>query len=196
MNDAEYLFRQTEIERKRIGRGDYNKKRGGGRYVRLPSDNLSRKEKRLMNGQVASINMTLPTKWETFRNLSTDLQRDYVLLLEKTYGATSPMIAKMLGISHEYFRDHRGKNGYPAKRGGFRNPDMTAWNAFLARTPSEPSEDAPVETAPAPATVDTPENEKPAETVRIDADEKLDNLALLITALRGTGAKLTIEVTL
>lgn len=49
MTDEEYLFRQTEIERKRIGYGDRNKKRQGGRYVRLPSDNLSRKERNAMN---------------------------------------------------------------------------------------------------------------------------------------------------
>ena len=36
MKDAEYLFRQTEKERKRIGRGDFNKKRQGGKQIRFP----------------------------------------------------------------------------------------------------------------------------------------------------------------
>lgn len=43
MTEAERLFRQTEIERKRLGYGDKHKKRGGGRYVRLPSDNMTKK---------------------------------------------------------------------------------------------------------------------------------------------------------
>ena len=43
MKDAEYLFKQTEIERKKLGYGDRHKKRGGGRYVRLPSDNMTKR---------------------------------------------------------------------------------------------------------------------------------------------------------
>ena len=43
MTDEEFIFRQISAERKRIGRGDFNKKRKGGRFVRLPSDNLTKK---------------------------------------------------------------------------------------------------------------------------------------------------------
>lgn len=36
MNDAEYLFKQQEINTKRIARGAFSKKRGGGKHCRLP----------------------------------------------------------------------------------------------------------------------------------------------------------------
>ena len=51
MNDAEYLFKQTSSERKRIGRGDYNKKRQGGKAIRFPSDHLTKKEIEAMSGE-------------------------------------------------------------------------------------------------------------------------------------------------
>ena len=35
MNEAEEVFRETERERKRNGRGTYNKKRHGGTHVLL-----------------------------------------------------------------------------------------------------------------------------------------------------------------
>lgn len=46
MTDEEYVFRQTEVERKKLGYGDRHKKRGGGRYVRFSSDNLTKKKER------------------------------------------------------------------------------------------------------------------------------------------------------
>lgn len=57
MTDERFVFQQTNRERAAAGRGDRCKKRQGGKYVRLPSDNLTEKEKRAMNGEVKTYNV-------------------------------------------------------------------------------------------------------------------------------------------
>lgn len=62
MTDEAFVFNQTIRERKATGYGAYHKKRKGGRTIRFPSDNLSRREKRQMNGEVFSFD---PRKFYT-----------------------------------------------------------------------------------------------------------------------------------
>jgi len=131
MTDEEYLFRQTEKERKRAGYGAFHKKSGAkSSYVSLPSDKLTRKERLAMNGECKSFNLAKPTTWEEFRHWPHDVQAEYIRKLEADYKATSPMIAKMLGVSHDYFRNFRGKAGYPATRGGVQKPRYGRVGAF------------------------------------------------------------------
>ena len=195
MTDEEYLFRQTERERKRIGRGDFNKKRQGGRHARLPSDNMTKKEWEKMNGEIKSYDMAKPAQWKEFLAWPTDLQKEYILGLERTFHATSEDIAIMMGCAPSTLRNYRTKIGCAAKRGGGkREPlDTDAWECFWI---------------PAPAAVEKCE-ESPEKSIEKceDLSEKLDEnsdeldegvlrLAMLLQALKGTGAKLTIEVTL
>ena len=42
MRDAEFVFMEDIYDKKKTGRGVYHKVRGGGKYVKMPSDNLSR----------------------------------------------------------------------------------------------------------------------------------------------------------
>lgn len=197
MNDAEYLFQQTSAERKRIGRGDYNKKRKGGRYVHLPSDHLSQKEIDKMNGEVRNYNLSAPVIWREFKLWPQDLQVEYIRKLETNYNARTAVIAEMMGIGEWTLQQHRKKIGFPAKVGGKRAVfDAVGWMEFLGKNIELPPEIL-VESSPEVAEkVELPEKkEEKQEPVKID-HSSIMNIAILLDALKGSGAKLTIEVTL
>lgn len=201
MTDEEYLFRQTEIEHKKLGYGDKHKKRGGGRYVRLPSDHMTKKEREAMNGEVTTYTMNRPiTKAELYR-WPTEIQLEYLQGLVDKFHPEQAYLSEMLGTSKPVVcnmlktlgikTDRRGPNtGTPMDKDG--------WKRFIGgEEPQEKPEIQPVEVktepeipvAPPPILVATKE-ERPA--VKCD----LHNIALLLQSLAGTGAKLTIEVTL
>ena len=119
MTDEEYIFRQTSAERKRIGRGDFNKKRKGGRFVRLPSDNLSKKEREKMNGEVTNYNMNKPVSWAEFKKWPQDLACEYIRRLEEAYDVRTEDLARMMGIGTWTLQQHRHKLGCSAAAGGF-----------------------------------------------------------------------------
>lgn len=141
MTDEEFVFRQTSAERKRNGRGDFNKKRKGGRFVRLPSDHLSKKEKEKMNGEVTSYNMNVPVSWAEFKKWPQDLAREYIRRLEEAYHVRTEDIARMMGIGTWTLQQHRHKLGCPAAAGGKRKPvDRAGWAKFIGANEFDPTE--------------------------------------------------------
>jgi hypothetical protein len=196
MTDEEYLFRQTSAERKRIGRGDFNKKRKGGRFVRLPSDHLSKKEKEKMNGEVMSYNMNVPVAWAEFKKWPQDLACEYIRRLEEAYNVRTEDIAGMMGIGPWSLRLHRRELGCPAAPGGKRKPvDRVGWAKFIGG--DDDVRAVLGESSPEVAEkVEPPEKkEENPEPIKVDSSSIM-NIAILLEALKGSGAKLTIEVTL
>lgn len=185
MTDAEKVFNQTVQERKRIARGAKHKRMGGGHIVSLPSDKLTEKEKTMLNGEVTTYKLDKPVKWAVFKTWPGDIRREYILGLQKKYHASSGMIYKMLGISQSvYFKEMQRLN----IEGGMKPPkDKAAWEAFLGASEPEPVK-----------------NEKPKAATPIARMGKdgiyfetpLDPVVEMIRSLRGTGAKVTFEVTL
>ena len=98
MTDAEFVFNQTSAERKRNGRGAFNKVRQGGKYVRFPSDGLSRKEKAKLNGEVVKYSFVAPLKWEEFRAMPKDIQQNYLDLI-RIYRDKTHQIDKVIKTS-------------------------------------------------------------------------------------------------
>lgn len=196
MTDAEYMFRQTSAERKRIGRGDFNKKRKGGRFVRLPSDNLTAKEKRAMNSEVTNYNLNKPVSWAEFKKWPKDLACEYIRRLEEAYDVRTEDIAQMMGVSTWSLQQHRHKLGCSAAAGGKRKPvDRAGWAKFIGANEFAP--EILVESSPEVAEkVELPEKkEEKQEPIKVDTSSIM-NIAILLDALKGSGAKLTIEVTL
>ena len=196
MNDAEYIFKQTSAERKRIGRGDYHKKRQGGRQVRLPSDHLSKKEREAMNGECLTYNMNGPVKWATFKYWPEDIQREYLQKLEEVYRASTLDISLMMHTSYDNIRLLKQRLGLASKRGGKRpGVDKKAWAEFCGVAPA-PDLEPPIEKCPDP-TEEPAEKcpETPSEKVHLNSDSIM-NIAIRLDALKGSGAKLTIEVVL
>lgn len=193
MTDAEYLFKSTSAERKRNGVGDFHKKRGGGRFVRLPSDNLTKKEREKMNGECLQYNMNAPVKWSEFLTWPQDLQREYIEKLTDSYNAKNEDIAKMFGVSVSQYRKLKNSLGIKGKAGQGKPLIQPDWGIFLGvDDPFEEVEFSPVSAEK----VEPPEKkeEKP-EPIKVD-NSSIMNIAILLDALKGSGAKLTIEVTL
>lgn len=188
MTDEEYLFNLTSAERKRIGRGDFNKKRQGGKTVRFPSDNLSRKEREAMNGEVKTYDMARPVKWGVFKTWPEDLQRIYLLGLRDKYNAYTGAVSEMFSINGQTLDKLQKKLGIGLSPGG-RRPDLLKkeWNAFLTGDTAEDIVESKLPESPEGIVGEIP-------GTRIDTD--VLRLAELLSALKGTGAHLTIEVIL
>lgn len=195
MNDAEFIFNQTSRERKRNGYGDYHKKRQGGRQVRLPSDHLSKKEREAMNSDVTKINLNAPVSWAEFKTWPKDLAAEYIQKLEKNYNAKSEDIAGMLGVSRGCYCNYKSSLGIKGKMGHGKPIDRDGWAKFLGANELTP--EVLVESSPVvEERVELPEQkEEKQEPIKVDSSSIM-NIAILLDALKGTGAKLTIEVTL
>ena len=199
MNDAEYIFKQTSAERKRNGYGDYHKKRQGGRQVRLPSDHLSKKEIEAMSGECVTYNMKAPVKWSAFKEWPDDIQREYLKNLEDSFHAKTEDVAGMMSTGYDNIRMLKKALGIASGRGGKRPPlDENGWTAFLTGGYFVSSQPLPSEVEKCPETPADSIEKCPAsssEKLQLNSDSIM-NLAILLDALKGTGAKLTIEVTL
>jgi len=198
MDDAEYVFRTDCADKKKTGRGAFSKVRGGGRYVRMPSDNMTRKEKTKLNGEVMSYDMSKPVKWDVYRRWPEDIQVAYFKKRYVEDGFSQRMIAEIFGVSQPTIKVYAQQMNIPCRSSGGKVAEATRqrFKEFLDRKEEaqkiEPAEEV---YAVCPAEESKPEETvvkiKP-ETTRAD----ISNIAALLNLLCGTGAKLTIEVTL
>lgn len=200
MNDAEYIFKQTSAERKRNGYGDFHKKRQGGRQVRLPSDHLTKKELAALSSDVTKINLNAPVDWCEFKNWPDDLKVEYLQKLENKYHATTEDIAEMMGIGYKPLAAMKRDLGIASKRGGKRPKlDLLAWGEFChvdvntVKTAVEKCPKLPVVPAEKSPEDPAPTDEEKKAVLGMDS---VMNIAILLDALKGSGAKLTIEVVL
>ena len=97
MKDEEYLFMKTSSERKRNGWGAFNKKGGSRRKgCSLPSDNLTAKQRKELNGAVETLNTMKIYAWDEFKRLPNTLKEEYLKILYE-HGARTLDIAEMWG---------------------------------------------------------------------------------------------------
>lgn len=107
MTNEEYIFQQTSHERKRIGAGAYARKNGSKtRKCTLPSDNLTAGQIKKRNGEIMQYKLNQPMKWNEFRSMPKDLQKEYIQKLASEKKARGIDIAEMLGINKNYFSDY------------------------------------------------------------------------------------------
>lgn len=210
MTDPEYLFKQTEIERKRIGRGDRNKKRGGGRYVRLPSDNMTKKEREAMNGEIKTYKVKEFYNWEEFKALPDDLQLKWVNSLINRYGCSVYAISTVVfGGARNRLYLHLTRKGLAqyinsaAKGYGSRKCQERLEQAFkewsdncIIEAPNDVVDELDDEEQNVEETAKNVVEDAPEPPKNVAGKSDLHNIALLLQSLEGTGAKLTIEVTL
>lgn len=224
MTEIEKMLGKENAEKKRIARGAHNKKRGGGRYVRTPSDYLTKKEREAMNGEVISFDPRKFYTWQEFKALPDEYQLKYVNSLINRYDiGVSNISVEVFGLSRAALSFHLNRKGllqYVNKGGdphdskrtvagrkklvadiqAARNPkpeeaeavDADSFFAELDRQ-SEMMDNAE---NPAPEAAEETAEENTQPVVETVAQPSYDGLTALIAALRGTGAKITIEVTL
>ena len=99
MTDAAFVYKQTNKERGRSARGAYHKK-GGSRSKKcsLPSDKLTEKQRKELNGKVETYNMNKPMTWIEFLGMPLDIQEEYLIGMIIDHEARSKDLAEMFGI--------------------------------------------------------------------------------------------------
>ena len=103
--DEQYVMISDSIEKKKIARSSHNRKThcGKGGRVKFPSDYLSKKELKAMNGDVKSYNLNRPMTWKEFRSMPQDLQIMYIKKLRNEFGVPDIVLGKAMGVCKSSF---------------------------------------------------------------------------------------------
>lgn len=103
--DEQWDMIEDSIEKKHIANSAHNKRShcGKGGSIKLPSDYLSTKELKAMNGEVKSYHINEPVMWSEFKKFPNDIQIMYVNHLREKYNVTNNALAKAMGISNAAF---------------------------------------------------------------------------------------------
>lgn len=191
MKDFDYEV-LTKKRLSRQSRGTIKSKR----VVTLPHDGLTRKEWERMNGEVVTRlvdGAETPREiinWLTFKNLSDQQQREYLRILQEAFGVDMKRVANAFGVSAMTLSRRCTLLQYniiPFKPTQF---DSKLWEQFIGGDVVVPEgiESLIEEPKEEPASSDDPVAE-----IATNTDTAL---LTLFSALKGTGAKITIEVIL
>lgn len=181
MTDAAYTFKQTEIERKRSGRGAYAKKGGSrSRKCSLPSDKLTAKQRKELNGKMMTYNLSKPMNWIQFLQMPVDLQRQYIENCVKIHGARRVDLEVMFEVNGNTLARHinqkmDGWKPWNGKRSAGK--PSSDWLYFLSKNDSEPdrvSQPIPGENSQPAA----PESVKHTTTTEVEADLSMVRLEI------------------
>lgn len=152
-----------------------------------------------MNGEVHNFNMGAPTRWREFITWPKDLQVEYIQRLEEAYHAKNEDIAGMFDVSISCYRKHKNSLGIKGKAGHGKPIDRDGWAKFIGANELDPEIIIEKKSESSPAVEEKEEppekKEEKLEPIKID-HSSIMNIAILLDALKGSGAKLTIEVTL
>ena len=159
MTDEAYVFKSEVAERKAIARSASKKKGRGGRYVRLPSDNLTAKEKKEMNGKMATFYLDRPHTYQELNEMPIDMQKEYLERVLKEYKPSLQDLAKMLRRDANDIRNLLKELNVSMPARTRRNKvEQFNWRVFIGDVmPYEimPPEPEPVKVEPEPVPVMT-----------------------------------------
>lgn len=106
MSDAEYVYRQDLRDKKITSYGAFHKKRGAkSKKCNFPSDYLSKKEKKKLNSEITTYDMSKFCTYDEFKKLPPDIQVEYLNTLIKKYDITVVTVAKeVFGVTSDAIR--------------------------------------------------------------------------------------------
>ena len=175
--------------------------RGGGKTVKLPSDGLTLKEVREINGTPTVYKMDVPCRWEDFKDWPEDIQREYLEGLQKKYRAPLSEIARVMGVKENTFLSWKAEHGIKSAFKGRSNP-TPEWETFKAgATWLEPEAGTGMSQPEPESRPGRQEREpvlelKPKALERLEPEATLQRLLDILPALKASGAKIKIEVEL
>lgn len=145
MDDAQWLFKEDSKEKKITARSARKKARHTG--CKLPSDYMTSKQKRQLNGEVKIMNVRKPMTYKYFKTLPKDLQEEFLDYVVSTFHVTAEILCKELfNISAPGLRNYiRTKNMKSPWTRGQHMPqfDRECWEKFLAGEEVEELQNAP-----------------------------------------------------
>jgi hypothetical protein len=140
MTDEKYTFIEDVRDKKKTATGAYHKRThcGKGGAVRFPSDFMTKKELRAMNGEVKEYRLNDPMRWKEFKAMPDDIKVLYIKSLRKAYNVSDTKITEMLGVSVYTLCKEMKRLGISAgQRSGRRKWDEDGWYAWLNGAPVE-----------------------------------------------------------
>lgn len=182
MNDIRWEFIQDSRDKKITARSARNTRTHNGKagHVRLPSDNLTKKEREAMNGEcIKYASLKKPMTWSEFKELPGDLKVEYVKSLREKFKLPNTAFAEMFGIDStvvsRYFKCY-GLSIGSASGSGNRTWDregFLAWRGGAEDGVVKPSE-TPINTSEDELIV---ENDVPELVIREEVPVAIDRSA-------------------
>ena len=145
MKDETYLFISDCRDKKNTARSARNKRthNGKGGRVKFPSDYMTKKELKAMNGEVRSYRLNQPMSWSEFKAMPDDIKVTYIKLLREKYGVPDCRIGEMMGINKITMSKEikRIGLGHGEKHGGNKTWDKEGWLAWCNGVPTGAAEE-------------------------------------------------------
>lgn len=154
MNDYEYEFTKDSMEKKNVARSAGKARTHCGKRgaVRLPSDNLTKKEIKAMSGECISYaSLKNPMSFKEFKQLPVDLRKVYLEYIDDQFERPPyTEIAKMLGVAGNTLSMYAAECGIVRGKGNVNNKwKKNAFYAWVSGADMEasiaPVEDEPVD---------------------------------------------------
>lgn len=178
MTDERYTFNETVSERSKMKRGAAHRKNGSkSKKCTMPSDHLTAKEKKKLNGECRMIKMNRPYKdWKQFKKLSESVKYSYISGLIEDYGARACDICEMFGISYQTLYDEFKRWSIPMKPFKKKRNMDERWLDFITKpevveTVVKPKKtDAEILKERFDITVEEPATQEPVEEIKVEEE--------------------------
>ena len=178
MTDERYIFNETVNERSKMKRGAAHRKNGSkSKKCTMPSDHLTAKEKKKLNGECRMIKMNRPYKdWKQFKKLSESVKYSYISGLIDDYGARACDICEMFGISYQTLYDEFKRWSIPMKPFKKKRNMDDRWLDFITKpevveTVAKPKKtDAEILKERFDISIEEPATPEPVEEVKVEEE--------------------------
>ena len=143
MSDEKFLFMQDSKEKKSTARSARHTRThcGKGGAVKFPSDYLTEKERKAMNGKCETYRMNSPISWNEFKSWPDEHKITYIKLLRQKYNAPDSALATMFGVSKPvvsvYFKK-LGLDSGKAAGGSRRKWNKEAFDIWCGKAVEKP----------------------------------------------------------
>ncbi len=111
--DEQWVMIKDSIDKKNIARSSHNKRThcGKGGSVKFPSDYMTKKELKAMNGEVKTYHLNDPMTWNEFKKLPDDIKIAYIKNLREKFEVPNKALAEAFGVGNGYFSELLRKLG-------------------------------------------------------------------------------------
>lgn len=153
LSDEEWELRQDCREKKSVAASAFKQRTHCGKGgCKLPSDFMTKKEIKAMNGRVNEFNLNKPMYWDTFKSMPDDLKKEYINGLREKFDVPDTKIAEMFGVGGNTISRYFKCYGLAiAHKRGNRNWDEDGWDRWRGAKfdlPEIPVVDESAENAP------------------------------------------------
>lgn len=141
MNDATYAFVSTSKERKQLSHSAKKRVVGKGKYVSMPSDNLTPKERKELNGKLTTYEMDRPHKYYELLGFPKDIRKEYIQGLIDKYEPSINDLARMLQCNNNTCREILDSLEIKRERVHRSPAKQFEWRVFLGENITPPEQE-------------------------------------------------------